>query len=93
MTVYFASNEDIDFIRGGGFAMSSDATKFDPNFARAALHVWRERTAQADYFSAGRPLATNYAPLRNAWTANPDTTNPWTISELDGLEIGVKSIT
>ena len=39
-----------------------------------------------------RELADNYTYYRELWENNPDTTNPWTISEINSLKAGVKMV-
>ena len=34
-----------------------------------------------------------YAPKQDLFTVNPDTTNPWTVAEVDGAEAAVQAIT
>lgn len=57
--------------------------------AQAAL-----RTASTNYFSASLSLPhdSNDYSRQNVWETNPNTTNPWTQSEANGLEFGLKSV-
>jgi hypothetical protein len=49
------------------------------------------RTGGTDYPSADQLLATSYRGHLNLWENNPNTASPWATSEVDGMEIGVKS--
>jgi len=46
-----------------------------------------------DYFSATMALDPGFIPIQNIWETDPDTAAPWTVSGVDAVEIGVKSIT
>jgi len=50
------------------------------------------RIGGTDYFSGNTGPGTTFGPLRNMWPLNPDTSAAWTLSELDSLEAGVKSV-
>ena len=50
------------------------------------------RTGGANYNSATIALSSSYTSEENLWLVNPGTTNPWTASEIDALELGVQSI-
>jgi hypothetical protein len=49
------------------------------------------RTASTDYLSANNALQTSYAELRNIWQLNPNTSAAWEVSDVNGLEAGIKS--
>lgn len=51
------------------------------------------RTGAADFFSSSFALDPGFISIQNMWALNPDTVVAWTPSEIDGVEIGVKSIT
>lgn len=51
------------------------------------------RTNSLDFFSATLALDPGFIPINNIWATNPDTAAAWTPSEIDAIEIGVKSIT
>ena len=53
------------------------------------------RTNSLDFFSSSLPsLGTSFLDgYFNVWNTNPDTTTAWTVSEINALEAGVKSIT
>jgi len=50
------------------------------------------RTGGTDYFSSTIALGSSYSHEENVWAVNPGTTNPWTASEIDAIELGVESI-
>jgi len=51
------------------------------------------RTGGANYFSASMALDTVFNAFTPViWPTNPDTASHWTPSEIDALEVGVKSI-
>jgi hypothetical protein len=50
------------------------------------------RTGGTDYFSSTIALGSSYSSEENLWLVNPGTTNPWTQSEIDAIELGVESI-
>lgn len=47
------------------------------------------RTGGSLYESSDISTSGSYADYSNMWTTNPDTSSPWTWSEIDNLEIGV----
>lgn len=53
------------------------------------------RTASTDYFSASvAGLNTSFASgYQNVWMTNPNTASPWSVSDINGLEIGDRSAT
>ena len=51
------------------------------------------RTSATDYYSTTKVLDPGFIPIEAFWAQNPATVAQWTPSEIDGLEIGVKSIT
>lgn len=51
------------------------------------------REGATEGFGANKALSLVYAVYRDIWETNPDTAAAWTLSELDTLEAGVKSIT
>lgn len=53
------------------------------------------RTGGTDYYSSNLSgMTTSFLNgHNNIWATNPDTASAWTISEIEGLELGVKSIT
>lgn len=61
-----------------------------PQNLQAAL-----RSGGTNYFSANLPnLATSFGPIgRNIWQQNPNTSADFTVSEVQGIELGFKSIT
>lgn len=51
------------------------------------------KTGGTEYWSSDIPVTTSYGRYEaNTWTVNPDTGNPWTISDLDNLQAGVKVV-
>jgi hypothetical protein len=60
-----------------------------PENAQMAL-----RTNSTNYFGGTLSgLSASFAPLQEIWETNPDTAAVWTVSEVQALEGGVKSIT
>jgi hypothetical protein len=51
------------------------------------------RTGGANYFSADAPLSYSYWHYEKLWENNPGTSNPWSVSEVNAIEIGIKSKT
>jgi hypothetical protein len=49
------------------------------------------RTGATDYFSSDRIIPTAAKSVFNLWAQNPNTAAAWTKTEVDGVEIGVKS--
>ena len=49
------------------------------------------RTASTNYVSADKVVQTSYKPLFNIWEVNPNTSAAWIVSQVNGLEAGVKS--
>ena len=49
------------------------------------------RTGGADYFGSDSPLGFSYDGHTALWENNPGTASPWTPSEVNGAEIGIKS--
>jgi hypothetical protein len=50
------------------------------------------RTHDTNYFSSNKALTTSAKSHANIWQANPNTAEPWTISEVNAMEIGVKAV-
>jgi len=51
------------------------------------------RTGGSNYFGSTQALDTAFGAIDpEIWETNPGTTNPWTQSEIDSLEVGVKSV-
>jgi hypothetical protein len=52
------------------------------------------RSNSADTFSGNvSGLATSYGPVKASWDTNPNNSNsPWTVSDLNSIQIGVKAI-
>jgi hypothetical protein len=46
------------------------------------------RVSATDYNGATQTLGTSYERKREIWEENPNTTNPWTVAEIDGAEFG-----
>ena len=51
------------------------------------------RTTGGDAYSADQVLQTSFITHSKIWETNPGTTNPWTVSEVNAMEAGVKSRT
>jgi hypothetical protein len=51
------------------------------------------RTNAIDYFGGAQALEDAYKEFSELWEVNPATSNAWTKTEIDGLEIGIKSAT
>jgi hypothetical protein len=51
------------------------------------------RTVGTDYFSPDKVAPTAYKSLSHLWENNPNTSVPFTVSEVNALEIGMKSKT
>lgn len=52
------------------------------------------RISTTNYFSANvSGLDTGYGPVQAIWTQSPATSSNWTQAEVNGLELGLKSIT
>jgi len=49
------------------------------------------RTGATDYFSSDKIIPTAAKSLFNLWVQNPNTSAAWTKTEVDGVEIGIKS--
>lgn len=49
------------------------------------------RTGATDYFSADKVIPTAAKSVFNLWAQNPNTSAAWTKTEVDGVEIGIKS--
>lgn len=52
------------------------------------------RTGGTDYWSADKDTVnvTTYVLFSNTWATNPNTSSAWTISDLDGVQAGLKKI-
>ena len=46
------------------------------------------RTGSTDYYGTQVALSTSWAAIREIWDVNPNTTNAWTGTEIDGIEVG-----
>jgi hypothetical protein len=51
------------------------------------------RTTGGDAYSADQALESSFKPHINHWENNPGTSSPWTVSEVNAMEAGVKSKT
>lgn len=71
-------------------AMRGENSVTGPQNVQAAVH-----TGGVDYFSATLPLfSTSFQSGRmSTWNQNPNTAADWTVSDVNGLEAGAKSIT
>lgn len=49
------------------------------------------RTGGSDFFSSNVAISTSFATGQSTFNQNPDTVADWTTSEIDALEIGLKS--
>jgi hypothetical protein len=49
------------------------------------------RTGATDYFSSDKIIPTAAKSVFNLWAQNPNTVAAWTKTEVDGVEIGIKS--
>jgi len=49
------------------------------------------RTGATDYFSSDKIIPTAAKSVFNLWAQNPNTSAAWTKTEVDGVEIGIKS--
>jgi len=50
------------------------------------------RTHDTNYFSSNKALTTSAKSHAQIWQTNPNTAEPWTISEVNAMEIGVKAL-
>lgn len=51
------------------------------------------RTNSTNYFSSTLALSTSFESYFHGWTTNPNTGVEWTQTEVDALELGVRSVT
>lgn len=49
------------------------------------------RTHASDYVSADKAVPSTSKSLFNIWENNPNTSAPWTLNEVNDVEIGLKS--
>jgi hypothetical protein len=48
------------------------------------------RTSSTDYNGTSEALSETYVMQTTVWDENPNTTNPWTGSEVDSIEVGAE---
>ncbi len=93
------ANDQVDFYAAGNLVGTVDSVVCVQVQARAvkegvatpqnlALGV---RTGATDYYSSDKIIPTAAKSLFNLWTQNPNTSAAWTKTEVDGVEIGIKS--
>lgn len=51
------------------------------------------RSGSTNYFSGTKSLDLGYSAVQHVWETNPDTSLPWTVSQVAAAQPGVKSIT
>jgi hypothetical protein len=51
------------------------------------------RTTGGDYYSSDKLIPTSFGALSHIWENNPGTSNPWTVSEVNAMEAGIKAAT
>jgi hypothetical protein len=51
------------------------------------------RTTGGDAYSGDKVIPSSFAGLHSIWEINPGTSSPWTVSEVNAMEAGVKSKT
>ena len=97
--VYINSADQIDTYAAGDLPAEADTIKCVQVQARAlkqsdatpqniALGV---RTGGADYFGSDLALTSAFSGHAQMFENNPDTASPWTVGEVNGAEIGIKS--
>ncbi len=93
------ANDQVDLYAAGNLAGTIDSVVCVQVQARAvkegvatpqnlALGV---RTGATDYFSSDKVIPTAAKSVFNLWAQNPNTAASWTKTEVDGVEIGIKS--
>lgn len=61
----------------------------NPSFTNLGIVA---RVNGTDYISDANALTTNYRAYNKIWETNPNTAAPWVKSDIDSLEIGIKSL-
>lgn len=74
-------------IRAVGVAARAKCDATGPQNLQLALRV-----SGTNYFSSSLALSAGYGAFVNVWNTSPATSSPWSVSELSGIQFGVKSI-
>ena len=57
------------------------------------LGIKPDASSMVDYAAAQGPASLGFESITDQWTLNPDTGQQWTTSEVDALQVAIKSVT